>query len=156
MPPRYSTRSLPDAPYIPGISPRDQRPAMSARREPIDYDALAIDDEFRHGIDLFNHGFPWEAHEAWEPLWFAAPRDRTERALLHGLIHAAAAAVKAKSGALDPARNLVRSALEHLALVDTQILDVEQLGRALTVWAHDPAQPPPVIALAGSVTTCTT
>ncbi|TGQ49534.1 DUF309 domain-containing protein, partial [Mesorhizobium sp. M1C.F.Ca.ET.210.01.1.1] len=27
---------------------------------------------FRWGIDLFNHGYYWEAHEAWEPLWHAA------------------------------------------------------------------------------------
>ncbi|MER9586456.1 DUF309 domain-containing protein [Mesorhizobium sp. M0276] len=24
------------------------------------------------GIDLFNHGYYLEAHEAWEPLWHAA------------------------------------------------------------------------------------
>ncbi|HSD85989.1 MAG TPA: DUF309 domain-containing protein [Kofleriaceae bacterium] len=147
MPPRYSMRPLPDAPYIPGVSPRDQRPPPTARIAAIDYDALASNDEFRHGIDLFNHGFPWEAHEAWEPLWFAAPRERTERSLLHGLIHAAAAAVKAKAGALDPARNLVRSALEYLALADATILDIEELGTALTVWAHHPEESPPVLLL---------
>ncbi|MER9007639.1 DUF309 domain-containing protein [Mesorhizobium sp. M0862] len=27
---------------------------------------------FRWGIDLFNHGYYWEAHEAWEPLWQTA------------------------------------------------------------------------------------
>ncbi|MET2831203.1 DUF309 domain-containing protein [Mesorhizobium shangrilense] len=27
---------------------------------------------FRWGSDLFNHGYYWEAHEAWEPLWHAA------------------------------------------------------------------------------------
>jgi hypothetical protein len=147
MPPRYSTRPLPDAPYIPGVSPRDQRPPPTARIDAIDLDTLASNDDFRHGIDLFNHGFPWEAHEAWEPLWFAAPRERPERSLLQGLIHAAAAAVKAKAGALDPARNLVRSAVEYLALVESELLDVQELATSLIGWAHDPARSPPVIAL---------
>lgn len=147
MPPRYSPRPLPDAPYVPGVSSRDRRPAAAPRIDEIDYDALSTNDDFRHGIDLFNHGFPWEAHEVWEPLWFAAPRDRPERSMLQGLIHAAAAAVKAKAGALDPARNLVRSALEYLSLVHTTILDVAELGAALTLWAHDPSRSPPVITL---------
>jgi hypothetical protein len=147
MPPRYSTRPLPATPYLPGVSPRDQRPPETERRATVDVDALASDDDFRHGLDLFNHGFPWEAHEVWEPLWFAAPRERSERALLQGLIQLAAAAVKAKSGLLDPARLLVRSACEYLALADSDVIDVRALAAELTVWAHDPAQPPPQLTL---------
>lgn len=144
---RYSTRPLPASPYIPGVSRRDERPAPAAPREAIDIAALAVDDDFRYGVDLFNHGFPWEAHEAWEPLWRAAPRHGSEHALLHGLIHAAAAAVKAKAGALDTARELVRSACEYLAGADSAIIDTRALATALFAWAHDPAQAPPMIAL---------
>src|SRR5690606_31063398 len=66
---RYSTRSLPQTPYLPGVSRRDERPAPAPARTAVDLDALARDDDFRYGVDLFNHGFPWEAHEAWEALW---------------------------------------------------------------------------------------
>lgn len=113
----------------------------------VDLDELVAHDDFRHGIDLFNHGFPWEAHEAWEPLWFAAPRDRPERALLQGLIHAAAACVKARAGASDAARGLASSACGYLARTTTAIFDVAGFVVALTAWADDPVTPPPAIAL---------
>src|SRR6266496_2854246 len=29
---------------------------------------------YQYGIDLFNHGYYWEAHEAWEGLWHACGR----------------------------------------------------------------------------------
>lgn len=145
---RYSARPLPAAAYIPGMSSRADRPPPSPPRAAIDYDRLAADDEFRFGIDLYNHGCPWEAHEAWEPLWFAAPRDRPERALLHGLIHAAAAAVKARSGALAVARDFAASACDYLAdATSQQVIDARAFASALHAWAHDPAQTPPRIAL---------
>jgi len=151
MPRRYSMRPLPARAYIPGVSPRADRPgSASAPREcaALDVDALARDAEFLHGVDLFNHGFPWEAHEAWEPLWFAAPRDRPERALLQGLIHAAAAAVKARAGALEAARGFVASARAHLERVQSSLFDVPAFVAALHAWAHDPAHPTPVLVLA--------
>ena len=146
---RYSSRPLPQTAFVPGLSSRADRPtAPPARPQAIDFDALGDNDDFRFGVDLFNHGFPWEAHEAWEPLWFAAPRERNERALLQGLIHAAAAAVKAKSGAPDAARGFVDSACEHLALVETTLLDAPALIAALTSWGGAPDKTPPTISLA--------
>ena len=47
-------------------------------------------------IDLFNQGFYWEAHEAWEGLWHAAGRRGPTADLLKGLIKLAAAGVKAR------------------------------------------------------------
>jgi hypothetical protein len=130
------------------VSTRADRPtAPPPRPVAVDLDALATNDDFRFGVDLFNHGFPWEAHEAWEPLWFAAPRERPERALLQGLIHAAAAAVKVKGGAIDAARGFIDSATEYLAIVETPILDAPALVAALGAWADDPAKPPPTIVL---------
>jgi hypothetical protein len=148
--PRYSQRPLPQVAFVPGVSKRTDRPAAAhARITAVDLDALAANDELRHGVDLFNHGFPWEAHEAWEPLWFAAPRERPERALLQGLIHAAAAAVKARAGAHDAARGLVDSACAYLArATPTTMFDVADFAAALTAWACDPARPPPTILLA--------
>jgi hypothetical protein len=149
VPVRYSARPLPRTAFVPGLSRRTDRPTAPLPRPVlVDFDALALDDDFRFGIDLFNHGFPWEAHETWEPLWFAAPRDRPERPLLQGLIHAAAAAVKAKAGATNAARGFVDSACGHLALATTAILDVDALIAALNGWLRDPSQPPPPIVLA--------
>ena len=53
---------------------------------------------FWWGIDLFNHGFYWEAHEAWEPLWRASEVGDPRRVLLKALILLAAAGVKLLEG----------------------------------------------------------
>jgi len=48
------------------------------------------------GVDLFNEGFFWEAHELWEALWLGAKgRDDDDSAeFLQGLIQCAAARLK--------------------------------------------------------------
>ena len=50
------------------------------------------------GLDLFNHGYYWEAHEAWERLWHAAGRRGPTAELLQGLIKLAASGVKVREG----------------------------------------------------------
>jgi uncharacterized protein len=46
------------------------------------------------GIDLFNHGFYWEAHESWEAVWQAARGEPLLADFLKALIKLAAAGVK--------------------------------------------------------------
>lgn len=43
---------------------------------------------------MFNHGYYWEAHEAWEAVWHAAGRKGLVADYLKGLIKLAAAGVK--------------------------------------------------------------
>ena len=59
---------------------------------------LAADPRWLHAIDLFNEGFSWEAHEAWEQFWHALGRTTPEARFVQGLIHLAAAAVKIREG----------------------------------------------------------
>ena len=54
--------------------------------------------DYLFGIDLFNHGFYWEAHEIWEQLWIACGRSGREADFLKGLIKLAAAGVKVREG----------------------------------------------------------
>lgn len=54
--------------------------------------------DYLHGIDLFNHGYYWEAHEVWEGLWRAAERTGPTADFLKGLIKLAAAGVKVRQG----------------------------------------------------------
>jgi predicted metal-dependent hydrolase len=49
-------------------------------------------------LDLFNHGYYWEAHEEWEGLWHACGRRGTTADFLKGLIKLAAAGVKVREG----------------------------------------------------------
>jgi len=52
------------------------------------------------GIDLFNHGYYWEAHEVWESLWHACGRKGRTGEFLKALIRLAAGGVKAREGTL--------------------------------------------------------
>jgi hypothetical protein len=51
---------------------------------------------YLYGIDLFNHGYYWEAHDAWESDWLACGRKGVTADFLKGLIKLAAAGVKAR------------------------------------------------------------
>ncbi len=53
---------------------------------------------FLFGLDLFNHGYYWEAHETWEAVWHACGRRGTAANFIKGLIKLAAAGVKAREG----------------------------------------------------------
>src|SRR5262245_31357021 len=67
----------------------------SAVIDDTDWDQSAT---YLHAIDLFNHGYYWEAHEAWESLWHACGRGGPVADLLKGLIKLAAAGVKVREG----------------------------------------------------------
>jgi len=54
--------------------------------------------EYLLGIDLFNHGYYWEAHEVWEAAWNACGRRGLTADFIKGLIKLAAAGVKAREG----------------------------------------------------------
>jgi hypothetical protein len=148
--PRYApSRALPARAFIPGVSPADHRPDDTTRRRDVLPADLAADEAFRFGVDLFNHGFPWEAHEVWESLWHAAPHHSRERLLLQGLIHAAAAAVKARGAQWVGARKLAQSAAELLEGAGRLAgIHGEALATALGVWrdhAEHGAAPPPIV-----------
>ncbi len=53
---------------------------------------------YLRGLDLFNHGYYWEAHEMWESLWHACGRRGRSADFLKGLIKLAAAGVKVREG----------------------------------------------------------
>jgi predicted metal-dependent hydrolase len=59
---------------------------------------LAIHSRWLYALDLFNEGFYWEAHEAWESFWNALGRTTPEAQFVQGLIHLAAAGVKIREG----------------------------------------------------------
>ena len=141
-------RPFPPYAYLPGRFPhpiRDPR-GHSYKAEPVFLAAKAgIDpDALFWGMDLFNHGYYWEAHEAWEDLWRATPKATPQRAILHGLILLAAAGVKLREGKLQAARRhgeraagCFRSALSEGVVaepfqppLDTLALLAEQAVRA--------------------------
>lgn len=104
-PSRYSTRPFPPYSYVPGSHPHpvsDPRGHMHGRQpqgvDPLDPAACSASEPYRYAIDLFNHGYYWEAHEVWEGLWLAAGRRGATAEVLQGLIKLAAAGVKVREG----------------------------------------------------------
>ena len=119
-PPRYAPDiPLPPYAYVPGHGlphpvndprghlfnspelaplPLDHLPDEPASRRLALTALLAADPRWLHALDLFNEGFSWEAHEAWEQFWHAFGRTTPEARVVQGLIHLAAAAVKIREG----------------------------------------------------------
>jgi predicted metal-dependent hydrolase len=83
---------------------------------------------YLHGIDLFNHGFFWEAHEAWESLWHAVGRAGPVADFLKGLIHLAAAGVKVGQRVPEGVRSHARRAAELFEQTEDRVKGSSYLG----------------------------
>lgn len=147
-------RPLPPYSYVPGRFPH---PASDPQGhsfgiepdepEPPDPERWASCREYLFGIDLFNHGYYWEAHEVWEGLWHASGRTGTTGHFLKGLIKLAAAGVKAREGKPEGVRrHAARSAELFRGVLGNPDgrriymgLDLE----ALIEWAGETAEDPP-------------
>lgn len=144
--PRYvPERALPAQAYVPG---RSARPPQFEAAAPGDGEAATPSTGewqrqpgFLWGLDLYNHGFPWEAHEVWETLWQQAPRGSAVRAMLQGLIQCAAAVVHARAGRATGQRRLAERALARLDAVHAAVgprclgVDVAGLAQAMAAFA---------------------
>lgn len=91
-------RALPPYAYLPGRSLPHPVRDPAGHSHGLDNSGPAGADAFAWGADLFNAGYYWEAHEAWELLWRAAGRGGARRAVLKGLILLAACGVKLREG----------------------------------------------------------
>jgi hypothetical protein len=118
--PRYcATRPLPPYSYVSGLSlhptsdPRGHSFGhVEPTAQPLDPFSWQSNANYLYAIDLFNHGYYWEAHEAWESLWHAAGRTGPTANFLKGLIKLAAAGVKAREGRAAGVRTHAQRAAE--------------------------------------------
>lgn len=100
---RYAPlRAFPAYAFLPGRDPhptgdpRGHSYTTESHAPPPYFEASAWRDneEYLFGVDLYNHGYLWEAHEAWEGLWHQAKHDTRMADFLQGLIQCSAAALK--------------------------------------------------------------
>ncbi len=70
-------------------------------------------DEFRHGIEQFNDGRFFEAHETWEEIWLKSAEP--EKTFLQGVIQIAAAFHHYGRNNLHGTRSLLEAGLRRLA-----------------------------------------
>jgi len=82
----------------PAPLPLDQLPTDPTLRSQTIAALFATHPDWLYALDLFNEGYAWEAHEAWERFWHELGRTTPEARLVQGLIHLAAACVKIREG----------------------------------------------------------
>ncbi len=124
---RYTQSPFPPYRYLP-FQPDTPHP----RNDPAGH-SYALEDEYLahfgpddwrdcgpylYGVDLFNHGYWWEAHEAWESVWLAAGRDSLHGSFVQGLIQLAGAQLKRFTGVQRGAQMLTESGIAKLLLAD--------------------------------------
>lgn len=132
--PRYSLRPFPPYSYVPGSGtphpvsdPRGHRHGITEPTpEPLDPKLWRECETYRYAVDLFNHGYYWEAHEAWESLWHAAGHRGRSADFLKGLIKLAAAGVKFREGnSVGVQRHLARAEELLGSLLETSFCGIE-------------------------------
>ncbi len=110
-------------------------------------------EDYLYGIDLYNHGYYWEAHESWEGIWKSTRRRDLPGRFLQGLIQVAAALLKHRMGRPAGMRSLARKGLDKLqevaSLHSTYCgLDLDRLGEQWGRFFRNPESlPPPPLAL---------
>lgn len=135
--PRYTARPFPAYRYLPFQKdparphPRNEPGGHSFLQDeeylanflPGDWQACEL---YLYGIDLFNYGYWWEAHEALETVWHAAGQKSTLcGTFIQGLIQLAGAQLKRFIAEPRGAQSLTRAGCEKIALVDGIYLGIE-------------------------------
>jgi hypothetical protein len=102
------------------------------------------------GVRLYNAGRYWEAHEALEQVWRAAPE--AERALWQGLIQAAAALLHQERGNAHGVRVVGDGALAKLAAPPPPgfPIDTARFAAALERCLREGGPAPPLELVAGT------
>jgi predicted metal-dependent hydrolase len=110
---------LPRWTHLPGTTPEADREPLEAAKAlvPITFaDGVPADHPaFRYGLRLHDGGFFWEAHEVWEAVWKAAPKNGCDRLVLRALIQLANAKLKLRMSRVRAAARLVEEARAELA-----------------------------------------
>ena len=160
--PRYlPDRPLPAYAYLPGRGPHPRRHpeghaygSAEPTATPIRPAQWRTSEAWLRGVDLLNHGYPWEAHESWEALWNAARNrgDDVQADFVQGLIQCAAAVVKARVGNDTGVDRLTAKGLARLSRVADRHgrfmgMDVREFVADFASWASDPRSEPPILRL---------
>jgi hypothetical protein len=85
--------------------------------------SLSPDELLRLGVDLYNAGHYWNAHEAWEEVWLESERDL--RLFYQGLIQVTAAFVHVTRDEYPGAVRLLEAGLDKLDRYPASFLGVE-------------------------------
>jgi Uncharacterized conserved protein len=155
-PPRYTDRPFPSYRFVPGKTPHPVRdPDGHSYNKPLpqlaSFEAGRWQscEEYLFGIDLFNYGYWWEAHEALEAVWVAAGRQSETGLFIQGLIQVAVAHLKRLQGFQDVAKRMAAEGLDKMKFVKGVYLgvDVEAFRSAVETYCLSVNQAPVIIEL---------
>jgi len=132
---RWTTYPFPPYSYVTGKSPHPLREADGhGCPGPPEISVAPTNETWQQcelylwGVDLFNAGFYWESHEAWEGVWHAAERKGPVADLQKALIKLAAAGVKAREGRVEGVRRHATRSLELGRIVAESTDTTEFMG----------------------------
>ncbi len=142
-PPLFVDEPFPPYRFVPGHTPHPyaQKGGYAFGERPEDppfvpREEWAQSPAFLRGVDFFNRGWWWEAHEVWEGLWHSTEgKDDGLHALLKALIQFAACALNLERGLghVNAAGRLRDSALQLLDVARVSTRDGRMCGLDL-VW----------------------
>lgn len=128
---------------MPGRAPHPTRDAgghsfnqMPAALAPFDPALWRSCDPYLYGIDLFNCGFYWEAHESLEAVWVAAGRRTEAGRFIQGLIQIAVAHLKEIQGFDATAKKMALKGIEKLGVRRRTYLGVDVCAFCALVRTH--------------------
>ncbi len=110
-------------------------------------------DAWLYAVDLYNHGYWWEAHEQIERLWRTQPRTSEPARFLQALIKLCAAVLNRALGKQRPARSQAVSAadtLDDLAVSGSRTfmgIEIASLASAIRRWASNETAERPMLRL---------
>lgn len=141
---------LPPYTYVPGHAPHPISDPDGHMREVSLPDTWTHPQQLQWGRRLFEHGYYWEAHEAWEHLWLELGRTSPVALTVKGLIKLAASGVKCREGNAVGARRHASRAAELLAPAADPDLFADWNLHIARESARQLAQSPPVDHVAPS------
>lgn len=144
--PRYSARPFPAYRYVPGRFPHPTAHAAGHSYLPpgqahhraafVPPERWRESEDYLYGCDLYNHGYWWEAHEAWEGLWQVTDKRGVQGRFLQALIQVAACHLKLFEGKREGVRSLMASSEGHMRFVLERVVADERLmGLDFHRWA---------------------
>lgn len=154
--PRYSTRPFHPYRFVPRAGRHPYRHPKGHSHGQGLPDASAFppeawqgSEEYRFGIDLYNHAYWWEAHEILEEIWHRVGHDTLQGQFLQGLIQLAAGLLHRFGGRDKPFRVQVCAGLDRMRQVPDHYMgvDVARLRQEFEAILEDPERPYPLIRL---------
>jgi hypothetical protein len=138
---RYSDRPFPAYRFVPGRNPHPTAHPEGHSFVPPGEPHVVVrwvapeewrkSGEYLFGCDLYNHGYWWEAHEAWEGLWQVCDKTGSQGLFLQGLIQVAACHLKLFIGHYDGVERLFASSMGYLDQVGPHVMHGTYMGLEL-------------------------